>query len=235
MPIHQGMSTATANRLTSLALGILFLLALCLIPPAAMGSGEFEPNEDPETAYGPLASGVTYAATLEDGEDFDYYFFYVTGSGASPVGITITDTTVDGDGLYAELFDAEEETIDEIEMLGEESDFFEEDLAPGVYYIAVETALFEQFNETYEIRAEGSGGAFSPQNAIQTECRRAGTAISKARVALKRAQRRLRRAIKRHRPRRAKAAARRAIRTARARLKAANANAELLCPTPLSF
>jgi len=223
------MAPATASKLTTLALGVIFVLALWLIPTAAKAVGEYEPNETPETAYGPLAAGITYATTLESGEDYDHYFFYVTGRDSSAVEMTVTDTTVGGEGLYAELFDTDEATIDEIEIFGGESDSFEENLAPGVYYVAVETALFEQFGETYEIRADGGAGAFSSQAEVEAQCKKGRAAISQARGALARAKKRLRRAIKLQGSRRAKAAARRSVRTARAKLKAVGAQRQS-CP-----
>jgi hypothetical protein len=225
------MTPETASKLTSLALGALLLLALCLIPTAAMAVGEFEPNEDSETAYGPLAAGVTYAATLESGEDFDNYYFYVTGKGSSWVEITIANTTVDGDGLFAELVDADEAALDEVYVPGEDFDLFEAELEPGVYYLAIQTELFEQFNETYEIRAEGGPGAFATQAEVQAQCRKATSSISKARAALQRAKRKLRQANKSG-SRKRKAAARRAVKRAKARLRAARANSAPLCPIP---
>jgi len=227
------MTSITPAKIASIVAGTALLLVLCLAPATATAAGEFEPNDDSETAYGPLAAGVTYAATLESGEDFDYYYFYVTGRGASPVAITITNTTADGDGLFAELLDADEAPLDETYVPGEDFDVFEADLEPGLYYLALQTELFEQFDETYEIRAEGGAGAFASQAEVQAQCRKGTAAVSQAKAALVRAKKRLRRVIKNRGSRKAKAAARRAIRTARARLKAVNAGAALLCPTPV--
>ena len=86
----------TADRKTKNLLGgvvgaILFL-ALCFAP-AAMAAGEFEPNDDFDVAYGPLAAGATYSATLENGDDLDTYYFFVAGQGGTPVEITIADTS----------------------------------------------------------------------------------------------------------------------------------------------
>ena len=223
------MAPATASKLTSLALGALLLLALCLIPAAAMAVGEFEPNEDSETAYGPLAAGVTYVATLESGEDFDNYYFHVTGQSPTWVEITITNTTLDGDGLFAELVDTDEAALDEVYVPGEDFDVFEAELEPGVYYLAIQTELFEQFDETYEIRAEGGPGAFATQAAVQAQCIKATSSISKARAALERAKRKLRQANKSG-SRKRKAAARRALKRAKARLRTATAGAAPLCP-----
>jgi hypothetical protein len=223
------MTPATASKLMSLALGALLLLALCLIPTAAMAAGEFEPNEDSETAYGPLAAGVTYAATLEHDEDYDNYYFYVTGQSPTWVEITITNTTVDGDGLFAELVDIDEYALDEVYVPGGDFDTFEEELEPGVYYLAIQTEYFEQFDETYEILAEGGGGAFASESAVRAQCRRAAASISRAKAALARAKRKLRSAL-RGRSRQRKAAARRAVKRARTRLRAATAGVP---PCPL--
>lgn len=225
------MTSITPAKIASIVAGTALLLVLCLAPATATAAGEFEPNDDSETAYGPLAAGVTYAATLESGEDFDYYHFYVAGRGASPVAITIANTTIDGDGLFVELLDSDEGPLDEINVPGQDFDVLEADLEPGLYYLALQTELFEQFDETYEIRAEGGAGAFASQAEVQAQCRRDTAALTKARAALAQARKRLRRVIKNRGSRKAKVAARRQIRTARARLKTANADAALLCPT----
>lgn len=223
--------TLRAARRAAAHLTAALLLALCLAPATATAAGEFEPNDTFETAYGPLAAGVTYSATLETGEDFDNYYFYVTGQGGTRVEVTIADTTLDGDGLFAELTDADEEVIDEISVAGNDFGTFEEELQPGAYYLAIQTEFFEQTDETYEIRTEGGAGAFGSQAEVQAQCRTATAATSKAKAALEKAKRKLKRA-RRSGSRQRKAAAQRAVKAARARLRAANADAALLCSIP---
>ncbi|HEX7059375.1 MAG TPA: hypothetical protein VF176_05945 [Solirubrobacterales bacterium] len=203
------------------------LSALCLVPASALADGEFEPNDSEETAYGPLVAGAVYSATLENGDDIDSFFFYVGGDRETPVQVTITDTTSDGDGLYAELSDSED-VIDDLDVPGGDFDVFEEDLAPGTYYLDLQTELFEQTNETYEIRVEGGTGAFLTDSQIQAQCNASNAEVAKATAALLRAQKRLRH-VRKGGSAHQKAVARRAVKRAKARLGEARAAAAQAC------
>jgi hypothetical protein len=222
------MTAAATSKLTSLALGVLFLLALCLIPPAAMASGELEPNDSFETATGPLAAGATYAGVLENDADVDTYFFYVTRP-SSDVEFTITDPTIDGGGIYVELDDAQEVGIDNVDVPAEDFDTLSLTLDPGKYYLSVETEEFEQFNEAYAITTSGTGaGSFSSQAQAQAQCKTATAATAKAQATLDKAKRRLKQAQKSD-SRARKTAARHAVKVAKAKLKDASAEQKLLC------
>jgi hypothetical protein len=221
----------TADRKTKNLLGgvvgAILILALCFAP-AAMAAGEFEPNDDFDVAYGPLAAGTTYSATLENGDDLDTYYFFVAGQGGTPVEITIADTSPGGTGLYAELDDTDGEPIDQLDILAGDFDAFEEVLEPGTYYLMLQTEAYEQVDETYEIRTKGGTGAFRSQAEVRAQCRTATEATSKAKAALEKAKRKLKLARKSG-SRQRKTAAQRTVKAARARLRAANADAALLC------
>lgn len=205
-----------------------FLLALSLFAPVAYAQSEVEPNDDFETAIGPLAPDATYTGVLADDADVDIYFFYVTRA-SSTVEFTISDPTVDGGGVYAELDDSAGVGIDNVDVFAEDLDTLNATLDPGKYYLSVETEEFDQFNEAYEIDASGSGaGSFGSYAAVQAQCRTATADTSKAQAALDKAQRRLKQALKSD-SRRRKAAARHAVKVAKAKLKAASAEQKLLC------
>ncbi len=223
--------TSTLSKLASIAAGAVLTLALCF---ASIAQAESEPNDSFETANGPLASGATYSGVLENDADVDTYFFYVTKP-ASRVELTISDPTVDGGGLYAELDDSEGTEVDSIDVfpadgfLDDGFDTLDETLDPGVYYLSLETEEFDQFDETYAIRTSGSGaGSFSSPAAIQAQCRTATADTSKAQAALSKAKRQLKRALKSGSHRR-KSKARHAVKVAKAKLKAAGAEQKTLC------
>ncbi len=52
-------------------------LALLMFASSASATGEFEPNDNRDTAYGPLEGGVPYTATIDTENDVDWYVFYV--------------------------------------------------------------------------------------------------------------------------------------------------------------
>lgn len=52
-------------------------LALLVLASSASATGEFEPNDSRDTAYGPLEGGKSYTATFETDNDVDWYVFYV--------------------------------------------------------------------------------------------------------------------------------------------------------------
>jgi hypothetical protein len=222
---RQVINTLRRNRAPIIFAALL--LALCFGPTQALANGEFEPNDSEETAYGPLVAGTTYSATLENGDDLDNFFFYVTGEGETPVHVTITDTTPGGDGLYAELSD-DEDVIDELDVFGDDFDSFDEDLPAGKYFLSLETETFEQTNETYEIQVEGGNGAFVSESAIHAQCGSSTANVAKAKAALRRAKRKLKRARKSHSAHR-KIVARRAVKIAKANLRDARSTAAQNC------
>jgi hypothetical protein len=200
---------------------ITLLLALCLFAPVAHAQSEVEPNDDFETATGPLAAGVTYEGVLPDEDDFDAYFFYVTGE-SSQVEFTIVDPTVDGGGVYVELDDSEGGVVDSIDVFAEDFDTLAATLDPGKYFLLLTTEESDQFDEAYEIDTAGDAGAFASPAIVQAECRTAAADTSKAQAALDRAKRRLKQALRGGSHGR-KARARHAVKIAKAKLRAATA------------
>ena len=52
-------------------------LTLLVFASSAPATGEFEPNDTRDTAYGPLEGGTPYTATFDTENDVDWYVFYV--------------------------------------------------------------------------------------------------------------------------------------------------------------
>ncbi len=121
--------------------------------------------------------------------------------------------------------------IDFIEVFSEDFDSFDEELAPGKYYLSVQPAFFELSGETYEIRTGGAADAFGSPTATQARCKTATAAAVKAMAALEKAKRQLKRVRKKpSRPRKAKA--RHAVKLAKGRLGTALADEQLWCSIP---
>jgi multidrug efflux pump subunit AcrA (membrane-fusion protein) len=225
------MTPTALSRLTSIVVGAVLALALCFAP-AASAQAEAEPNDDYETATGPLAPNTTYTGLLDSDADVDIYFFYVT-SAASEIHLTISDPTVGGGGVYAELEDSEGEEIAPVDVPAEDFGTLEATLDPGIYYLWVEMEEYEVFDEAYEITTSGAGaGSFSSPAQAQAQCKAATAAATKAQAALDKAKRRLKQARKSD-SRERKAKAQHAVKLAKAKLKAASAEQKLLCSIPL--
>lgn len=105
-------------RQRSLAAACAALAMIFAVPAAAMASGEYEPNDTPATATGPIADG-TYSATIETGNDQDWYRVETSvgdvqvqidntndsGCDYCPIVLAITDadgSNLDSNGTYAQ-------------------------------------------------------------------------------------------------------------------------------------
>lgn len=76
---------------------------------ALAADGEFEPNDGPTEAAGPLLVGQPVGAKLETATDRDFFFFYVATMDSAPVTLTVADqgggSTPLGE-MTASVFDA---------------------------------------------------------------------------------------------------------------------------------
>lgn len=82
---------------------LLLLAGSLLVPATALAAGEYELNDDRESAYGPIAEAVTYTAGLETDDDQDWFYFYVTKP--SQLDITVRALNDPGCGSYIFQFD----------------------------------------------------------------------------------------------------------------------------------
>src|SRR4051812_29855017 len=73
--------------------GAVTCLGLASLAPAHAGAagGEFEPNDSPPAAAGPLLAGQPVRATLETSSDRDFFSFYVAAKESAPVTLTVDD------------------------------------------------------------------------------------------------------------------------------------------------
>jgi hypothetical protein len=242
-------AAATEIRLATARHGILLAFAaasLLALPPAAEAQSEYEPNDSPIAAAGPLLIGSTYTAALERQGDRDFFFFYMASP--SPVPAEVTLTNLGGSGTTSELSGT---ILDEVAVpiagqtyirAGEARTLLTEPLAPGKYY--VEVAGGEGFGDDYTLLPGGPPGAFAPYEQIANRCAVARKAEARAEARLERVEAdrqrtlaRLRRS--RHESAEVRRSARRAHRRATARLRArkraaatAERNQEPWCSIP---
>ncbi len=210
---------------TSFALVLALALTLAAV---AKATPSFEPNDSFETAYGPLATGVTYADTIATADDEDYYYFYVTRQDGADVQVNIDDPTVSDNGVYVELDDSDGNFIDSTDVFGQESDALDDQLDPGKYFVLVTAEFDDQLDEAYSLElSTDPSGALGTAVAVKAQCQTSTTKVTAAKAALKRAQKRLKKAHKGSAHR--KAQARRAVKKARSRLRAATEAMNAAC------
>jgi hypothetical protein len=78
------------SRLRSWVAAVTWLALVSLTPANAVAAGgEFEPNDSPMAATGPLLAGQPVRATLETAGDRDFFFFYVAAEEGAPVTLTL--------------------------------------------------------------------------------------------------------------------------------------------------
>lgn len=65
------------------------LTMLALVAPAA--AAQYEPNDNITQAFGPLAAATPYDASIETGNDEDWYVFYTAGQRQLDVAVTLVD------------------------------------------------------------------------------------------------------------------------------------------------
>jgi hypothetical protein len=79
-----------------LPLALCVLLAIVLALGALAGragaavEGPFEPNDTTQTAFGPLAPDIAYAAQIETATNADWYYVYTSGPGTVDIAVTLT-------------------------------------------------------------------------------------------------------------------------------------------------
>jgi hypothetical protein len=132
---------------------LLASAAALALPAAASANPAYEPNNGIHEAYGPLAAGTTYDATISSDNDSDWYIVYVSGQGVLDVRVTNDDDDEccgvpnvilrDRDGQELNSTSASE---------GETSSIPYTTPGPGVYYIEVRGGLEP---DTYQLMVTG--------------------------------------------------------------------------------
>ena len=136
-----------------LLIGLLASAAVLALPAAASANPAYEPNDGIHQAYGPLAAGTTYDATISSDNDSDWYIVYVSGQGVLDARLTNVDqdTCCSIPSLY--LRDQNGETLNSTSVSeGETESLPYTTPGPGVYYIEVRGGLEP---DTYQLQVTG--------------------------------------------------------------------------------
>ncbi len=196
------MSTGIWTRRSApvAAVGITVLLAallLCRTP--ALAAAPFEPNDSPLAATGPLGPGQVVAATIESSTDRDFFYFYATGAGASPVTVTVHSlggNTRAASGLAAAVLDAKGSSLTSLSFIYDgETRSATVLLQPQKYF--VEVAASEGFGDSYELAVSGPAGAVGPFSQITAQCAAAEAGVESGKGAIGRAEAKLQRVVAR--------------------------------------
>lgn len=117
----------------------VFVLALLVFAPSALATGEFEPNDSRDTAYGPLEGGKPYAATFETDNDVDWYVFYVKTYSQMDFSATMVSVTGSSGRAYLRLRDKDGHSLDSFSSgYLNQTEHLLPTLNPGRYYLEVE-------------------------------------------------------------------------------------------------
>jgi serine protease Do len=119
----------------------------------------FEPNDDADTAYGPLQSGKLYHAYISSEEDADFY--YIQAETRDPIIVDLTNISWRTDyDLF--LLDSSGEVV-EHSWGTEDSEHIEyQPRSTGTYYIAVNTYAGHNVEEPYALMALFNGDEAPP-------------------------------------------------------------------------
>jgi hypothetical protein len=116
------------------------LLALLVFSSSAAATNEFEPNDNRDTAAGPLEGGVPYTATFETDNDVDWYVFYIKTY--SQMDFSASQIKSEGGHVsYFYLRDKDGKYMDSFSSGGvNQTNHLLLTMNPGRYYLEVEGA-----------------------------------------------------------------------------------------------
>lgn len=115
------------------------VLALLVLAPSARATGEFEPNDSRDTAYGPLEGGKPYTATFETDNDVDWYVFYVKTYSQMDFSAGMVSSTEEFHRAYLRLLDKDGHSLDSFSSGRlNQTEHLLLTLNPGRYYLEVE-------------------------------------------------------------------------------------------------
>lgn len=147
---HADRAKAFGRAIAAIGLLTLWLAA------GAQASKEYEPNDSRETAYGPLAGGTTYTATLETENDSDWYLFYVkTYSQMEISGAMLPGAHCTGSIRYTEVLDADGDELTSFSIgAPNEIGRLNVTLNPGRYYLKLKSRWSECNGDRYNFRID---------------------------------------------------------------------------------
>jgi hypothetical protein len=113
-------------------------LALLTFASSAAATGEFEPNDGRDTAYGPLVGGKPYTATFETDNDVDWYVFYIKTYSQMDFSAGMVSAVGEFDRAYLELRDKDGHPLDSFSSgRVNQTEHLLLTLNPGRYYLEV--------------------------------------------------------------------------------------------------
>ena len=155
-----GLSGLRAGQIAAVLLATLVsnCLLLAAFSDVAGAANEYELNDTRDTAYGPLAGGTAYTASLETENDVDWYVFYLKTYSQMDFSATMVKTNYAVVELY--LYDKDGNSVG-----GEESGYFEAGevnvtnhwrltLNAGRYYLKVDRNLYTAPGDRYRFRID---------------------------------------------------------------------------------
>lgn len=117
----------------------------------AWATGEFEPNDNRDTAYGPLEGGMPYTATFETDNDVDWYVFYVKTYSQMDFSATMVSATESFHRAFLELRDKDGHFLDSFASgYLNQTEHLLLTLNPGRYYLEVEGST----KDTYRLQID---------------------------------------------------------------------------------
>ncbi|NIS82943.1 MAG: trypsin-like serine protease [Anaerolineales bacterium] len=151
----------TAGRISRLRPTNLVVYLITQPPQRIVDAALYEPNDDQDSAYGPLEAGITYTAFLHQ-NDIDFYYFETQTS--EPIHIFLTDIAEDVDYDLYLLYLYNDDLWSAGESEGETST---EAIAhtpweAGTFYIAVVPYKGYSLEEPYVLQALFDGASVPP-------------------------------------------------------------------------
>jgi hypothetical protein len=127
-------------------------IAAMVVPGVAGANPAYEPNDGIHQAFGPLATGTNYDATISSNTDDDWYIAYVSGAGVLDLALTNTDDASNS-AVFLTLRDQDGKELNSITSSENQTrNLTYTTPGPGHYYAVVESS-----NPANAYRLQASG------------------------------------------------------------------------------
>lgn len=115
------------------------LIAMLVLSSSAWATGEFEPNDNRDTAAGPLEGGKPYNATFETDNDVDWYVFYIKTYSQMDFSAGLVSSTEESYRAFIRLLDKDGHYLNAFSSgYLNQTEHLLLTLNPGRYYLEVE-------------------------------------------------------------------------------------------------
>lgn len=197
----QGADPVSRSTGRGLRVFVLLIAAILLMQGSARADGEFEPNDEPNAASGPIFSGSTISATLETTNDQDFYFFYLPAQ--TQLRFTLSNTGTKNAYICSSII--RQDNSGPVEVYGGALDDVDRGetqsgavtLERGKYYFKVDGCFISVAGEAYTFRLDPPG-VTSTYEPFATECANAHPPVDQASAALAKARAKLAKAKSHH-------------------------------------